>query len=67
MKVSASKFIDAITELDPEYILVPEKIDLSGVEVLRMERSEGAGYVYPDGVYWDRNWSRFEELVTVKA
>lgn len=63
MKVS--QFINNLNDIDPEYILVPEGVDLSEVAVLRVERSSSSGYTYPDGIYFDRSLDRFEELTTV--
>ena len=59
-------FIASLTT-EPDYILVPEGVDLSEVEVLRVSRPDSYGYNYPDGIYFDRERSRFEELVTEVA
>ena len=64
--MQVSEFINSLTT-EPDYLIVPENVDLSGVEVLRVERSSSSGYVYPDGIYFDRDRSRFEELITSEA
>lgn len=64
--MQVSEFISTLSDLDPDYLIVPDGVDLSEVEIVLTPRSEGS-YVYPDGVYYDRDTARFEELVTVSS
>lgn len=61
--MKASQFISTLTDLDPDYVGVPDGVDLSEVEIVLIGRS-GSGYTYPDGIYYDRGRARFEELTT---
>jgi len=62
--MKAKDFVKSLGINDVYYVAVPENVDLSDVEVVQMHRT-GDGYVYPDGIYYDRFTERFEEAITV--
>ena len=45
--MQASELINSRTT-EPDYLIGPENVDLSEVEIVLIGRSSSSGYVYPD-------------------
>lgn len=62
--MNAVEFINILSDLDPQYLLVPEEVDLTGIEIVEIQR-HGDDFVFPDGVYYNREAEQFEDLVSI--